>query len=73
MHLKQYNPALQTLETANDIDTENGLNKKQYNKLRLEIVKLMKQPYFTTLKHHHVRNPYVILIAITKYKHFSTK
>ena len=50
-HLKQYNLALQTLETANDIDTENILNKKQYNKLRLDIAKLTKEAYFTTLKH----------------------
>ena len=69
MKLNQFNPALQTLERVYEIDPENALNKKEYEKLRQEISKLMKQSYFETLKHHHIKNPYVILIAITEYKH----
>ena len=68
--MKNYTGALQTLETVNDIDPENDLNKKMYNKTRKEIINLINKPYFTSLKHHHIKSPYVILMAITKYKLF---
>ena len=68
--LKQFNRALQSLEKAYDTDPDNKFNKQEYEKRRQEILKLMKLPYFASLKHHHIKNPYVIMISITKYTNF---
>ena len=56
---KQYNVALQTLETVNNADKKNKQNITNYMKIKKQLTGLLHvnvNKY--VIKHHHVKTPY---------------
>ena len=63
--LKKYKRGLQVLDYVYNIDKNNKQNIKNYLKLKKEFQLLIMDNY--QLKNHHINNPYVLLIAVSKY------
>ena len=69
--LKRYKKAVQVLEYVYNINRNNKQNIKNYNKIKKELQSFIMDNY--ELKNHNMINPYIILMAISKYDKKETK